>query len=77
MPSSMNQMWIMHVSYHPLCDESDANHYYNQYKNRNYFIGEKIMQKRKASQKNIVKDTAAGAFAWTLASHVPQHLIVL
>ncbi len=26
-----------HVSYHPLRDESDANHY-NQYKNRNYFI---------------------------------------
>lgn len=39
-----------HVSYHPLCDKSDANHY-NQCKNCNYFIGEKIARNCKASQK--------------------------
>jgi len=40
-----------HVSFHPLCDDEDAAHY-NLYKNRNYIIGERIVNKRKATQKN-------------------------
>ncbi len=39
-----------HVSFHPLRDDEDAGHY-TRYKNRNYIIGERIANKRKAIQK--------------------------
>ncbi len=39
-----------HVGFHPLRDDEDAAHY-NLYKNRNYIIGERIANKRKATQK--------------------------
>mmetsp|Transcript_14174 Transcript_14174/g.30259 ORF Transcript_14174/g.30259 Transcript_14174/m.30259 type:complete len:85 (+) Transcript_14174:552-806(+) len=39
-----------HVSFHPLRDDEGANHY-TRCKNRNYIIGERIANKRKAIQK--------------------------
>ncbi len=64
-----------HVSFHPLGDNEDANHY-TQYKNCNYKIGERIANKHKAIQKNIVKDTI-GAFAWKLARHPAPPIVLL
>ncbi len=64
-------MTNFNISHHLLCDK-DGNQY-NLYKNHNFFIGEKIAQKCKASLKNFV-NAFAGAFSSTLA--IPMLLIV-
>ncbi len=50
-----------HVSFHPLCDNKDANHC-TWYKSCNYIIGKRIATKCKVTQKNITNNTE-GTFA--------------
>ncbi len=65
-----------HVSYHPICNKADAYHY-NLHKNCNYFISEKIAQKRKARLTKYCEQCCRHICLDILASHLPHvHLIV-